>query len=147
MTSTQHVKTPARFLVSLFAALVAGVFVVVGVLGFIPAATTGYDTMTLAGYRSDAMLFGVFQVSVLHNLVHVALGIVGLAMARSAVGARVYLIGGGIACLALWIYGLMIDQGSAQNILPVNTADNWLHFLLGVVMVGLALSAPKRSGH
>ena len=41
--------------------------------------------------------------------------------------------------LVLWIYGLIIDHDSAANFVPVNSADNWLHFVLGVGMIALGL--------
>ncbi len=49
---------------------IAVVFLVVGVLGFVLGVTTNYDSMAFAGHESGALLFGVFAVSVLHNLVH-----------------------------------------------------------------------------
>jgi hypothetical protein len=33
----------------------------------------------------------------------------------------------------------LIPHETAANFVPINTADNWLHFLLGVGMIGLAL--------
>jgi predicted transporter len=78
-------------------------------------------------------------VSVLHNIVHLLFGIVGLVLPRTAKGARSYLIGGGFVYLVLWIYGLVIDQTSEANFVPLNTADNWLHLLLGVAMIGLGI--------
>jgi hypothetical protein len=127
---------------------VAAVFLVVGILGFIPGVTTGYSGMTFAGHGSTAMLFGVFHVSVLHNIVHLLFGIVGLVLARTLPGAVSFLIGGGVIYLLLWIYGLVIDFNSGANFVPVNTADNWLHLLLGVGMVGLGVGlrrAPVRA--
>jgi hypothetical protein len=97
----------------------------------VPGITTGYDDLTFAGHHSAAMLLGVFSVSVMHNIVHLVFGIAGLIMARTAEGARAYLIGGGVIYLVLWVYGLVIDQASAANFVPVNTADNWLLFALG----------------
>ena len=40
----------------------------------------------------------------------------------------------------LWVYGLVIDKNSKANFVPVNTADNWLHFGLGVGMIALGLA-------
>src|SRR5688500_17523129 len=77
------------------ALVVSAVFLLVGVLGFIPGITTGFDTMQFAGHESGAKLFGVFQVSILHNIVHLLFGVVGLVMARRPSTARAYLIGGG----------------------------------------------------
>jgi hypothetical protein len=119
------------------AALVVGaVFVLVGILGFIPGITTNYDTMAVAGQHSDAKLLGLFEVSILHNLVHLLFGVAGLALARSRDTARLYLIGGGVIYLVLWLYGVVVNLDSAANFVPVNTADNWLHLLLGVGMIG-----------
>jgi hypothetical protein len=123
------------------ATAVAVVFLVVGVLGFIPGITTNYDTMDLAGHQSGPMLLGIFQVSVLHNIVHLLFGIVGLAMARSFSGARAYLIGGGAVYGVLWVYGLAVDDLSPANFVPMNTADDWLHLALaaGMILLGVLL--------
>jgi hypothetical protein len=114
------------------AALVGVVFLLVGILGFIPGITTNYDDLGFAGHDSTAKLFGIFQTSVLHNIVHIAFGI-GILMAKTPEGARTYLIGGGVAYLAVWLIGLI----GGLDWLPVNTADNWLHFVLGAGMIGL----------
>ena len=86
---------------------------------------------------SHAKLLHVFHVSWLHNLVHIAYGVAGLLLARTWETARAYLIVGGIVYLGLWLYGLIVSQGSGANFVPVNTADNWLHFVLGLGMVSL----------
>ena len=53
------------------------------------------------------------------------------------------MIGGGIVYLVLWFYGLLIDQHRGANFVPFNTADNWLHFLLGVGMIGLGFATTR----
>jgi hypothetical protein len=122
---------------------VGAVFVLVGILGFIPGITSSYSDMSFAGHGSGAMLLGIFQVSILHNIVHLLFGIAGLAAARSASGSRAFLVGGGIIYLVLWIYGLLVGQTSSANFVPLNTADNWLHFVLGVGMIGLGLALSR----
>ncbi|MCP9985733.1 DUF4383 domain-containing protein [Streptomyces sudanensis] len=129
------------------ALLVGSVFLLVGILGFIPGITTDYDTMKFAEHHSEAKLLGLFQVSILHNIVHLLFGIAGIAMARSASTARNFLIGGGIVYLLLWLYGLIIDHDSAANFVPVNTADNWLHFFLGLGMIALGTLLTRGRGH
>ncbi|OBG89032.1 hypothetical protein A5698_23780 [Mycobacterium sp. E136] len=127
------------------AALAVGaVFLLVGVLGFIPGITTNYDTMTFAGHHSEAQLLGVFNVSVLHNLVHLLFGVAGVAMARSFGNARNYLIGGGVIYLLLFLYGLIVDHDSSANFVPLNTADNWLHLVLAVGMIALGVLLSRR---
>lgn len=128
------------------AAAVGAVFLLVGILGFIPGITTGYSSMEFAGHESDAKLLGIFEVSILHNLVHLIFGVAGLALAKNWDSARNYLIGGGAVYLVLWIYGLLIDHESAVNFVPVNDADNWLHFVLGVLMVALGVLLSRRNG-
>jgi hypothetical protein len=122
------------------------VFIVVGILGFIPGITTNYDVLLIAGHESEALLLGIFQVSILHNLVHLLFGIAGIALARTAVGARNFLIWGGVVYLVLWLYGLFIDQDAAVNFVPLNTADNWLHLVLGLGMIVLGVTLGRRRG-
>ncbi|TFV61136.1 DUF4383 domain-containing protein [Mycobacterium sp. PS03-16] len=130
------------------AALAVGVvFLVVGVAGFVPGITTGYDTLQFAGHHSEAMLLGLFNVSALHNVVHLLFGVLGVALHGTFGAARWYLIGGGVVYLALFAYGLTIDHDSAANFVPLNTADNWLHLALGVGMVALGVAlgrVPRR---
>src|SRR5215218_72436 len=98
------------------AAVVGAVFLVVGVLGFIPGITTSYSDLSFAGHNSAAKLLGIFQVSVLHNVVH----------------------------LLFWLYGLVVGPQSSANFVPVNTADDWLHFLLGLGMIGAGVALSRR---
>jgi hypothetical protein len=126
----------------LASAAAGAVFLLVGGLGFMPGVTTGH--LAFAGHASTAALFGVFSVSVLHNLVHVAFGVAGLALATTARGARVFLVGGALVYLALFAYGLVVDP--AADVVPVNAADNWLHVFLAVGLLALAFLAgtPRR---
>ena len=126
-------------------ALVGAVFLLVGVLGFIPGITTSYDSMEAAGHESHAELLGIFQVSILHNVVHLLFGVAGLALARTASSARAFLIGGGAVYLVLWLYGLLIDKSSQANFVPLNTADDWLHFVLGAAMIALGVLLGRRT--
>ncbi|WP_336207328.1 DUF4383 domain-containing protein [Nonomuraea sp. LPB2021202275-12-8] len=138
-------RTPAtRTPVQLAALVVGAVFLLVGVLGFVPGVTTNYDDLQFASHQSDALLLGVFQVSILHNIVHLLFGVAGILMARSRSGARNFLIGGGVVYLLLWVYGMLVDHDSAANFVPVNGADNWLHLLLGIGMVALGFLLPRR---
>ena len=130
------------------AAAVAVVFLLVGVLGFVPGVTTDYDTMEFAGHESEAELLGIFQVSILHNIVHLLFGAVGLAMARTWSGARTFLIGGGIVYFLLFVYGLLIDHNSDANFVPLNDADNILHLVLAIGMIGIGLALGRTDdGH
>jgi Domain of unknown function (DUF4383) len=126
------------------AMLVGLVFLLTGTLGFIPGITSNYDQLKFAGHNSDAQLLGIFDTSILHNIVHLLFGVAGPALARTYEGARNYLIGGGVIYLALFLYGAIwgADEGSA-NWIPVNWADNVLHLALGAGMIVLGLVLAK----
>ena len=126
---------------------VGAVFLLVGILGFIPGVTSQMDQMDMAGHESEALLLGTFQISILHNLVHLLFGVAGLVLARTYSNAKNYLLIGGVIYLVLWIYGLLIDQESEANFVPFNDADNWLHLVLGVAMVALALVLSRKHAH
>src|SRR6478736_2039492 len=132
MTTT----TPKYMAVQAAALLVAGGFLVIGVLGFIPGATTDYDLLEWSGHHSGAKLFGIFAISGLHNVLHLVSGFVGVALARTYAASRAYFLGGGLVYLALWLHGLFMARG----LLPINGADNWLHFGLGIGMILLGLT-------
>lgn len=128
------------------AVAVAAMFLAIGVAGFVPGITHGVHQLPWWGHHPGghgARLFGAFDVSVAHNLLHLGFGVFGLLAARTFAGARWYLILGGLAYLALWLYGTL--SATPREVLPLNGADNWLHFGIGVVMVilGLTLGATK----
>lgn len=127
------------------ASLIVGiVFLIVGVAGFIPGLTTDMSGMNMAGHTSEAMLMGIFQISVLHNLVHLLFGVAGVLFSRAARASRNYLIWGGVIYLVLWVYGLIFANDSGANFVPLNNADNWLHLILGVGMLLLGILLVRR---
>lgn len=134
----------ARSLVQITALVVGLVFLIVGILGFIPGVTTDYSSIAFAGHHSDAKLLGLFQVSILHNVVHLLFGVAGVTMARMMSAARLYLIGGGAIYLVLWIYGLAVGQDTVANFVPINPADNWLHLGLGIAMIALGVATSRQ---
>ncbi len=106
------------------------VFLLVGILGFIPGITEDAPG-SFAGEDSDGSLLGIFQVSVLHNLAHLAFG-VGILAARTHANALMYLLVGGIAYLGLFLLGIL----GAMDWLPADDSDDWLHLVLGAALVG-----------
>ncbi|MER7460176.1 DUF4383 domain-containing protein [Micromonospora sp. NPDC126480] len=142
----QNARGGSRRAVQVAALVAAGVFLLIGVLGFIPGITTDYDEMRFAGHHSGAKVLGLFQVSILHNILHLGFGLAGLVLARRVSGARLFLAGGGALYLGLWLYGFFIDRESGANLLPVNDADNWLHLVLGFGMLALGLLLSNQVG-
>lgn len=129
--------------VEALAGLVAWVFVLVGIAGFVPGLTEHTGNLDFLGHGSGAQLLGLFQVSVLHNVVHLLFGFAGLALCRTHAGARTYLVGGGLVYLAIWLYGVIVSHGGPWNFVPVNRADDFLHLGLGLGMVALGVATGR----
>lgn len=141
-TGYRYAETPVQKI-----ALVFGiVFLLVGIAGFIPGLTSNVDKMQFAGESSQAMLLGIFQVSVLHNIIHLLYGVAGLALARSRAGSRNYLIWGGVVYAVVWLYGLFFGGDSNGNFVPLNSADNWLHLILAIAMILLGVFLGRAVG-
>jgi Domain of unknown function (DUF4383) len=116
-------------------ALIGIVFLAVGVAGFIPGITTSYSELKFASHLSGAQLFGIFQVSVLHNIVHLLFGIAGIALSRTWDSARTYLLGAGVIYLVLFVYGLLVGNNDDANFVPINNPDDFLHLVLGLALL------------
>jgi hypothetical protein len=121
-------------------ALVIGVtLVAAGILGFFYNAS--FDTGD--GLERDAVL-GILDVNAWHNLVHIASGLLGLAVVGSYAASRGYAIGLGIVYLAVALLGFIAGDGDEiLNLIPVNTEDNVLHLLIGIAGVGAGLATPS----
>jgi hypothetical protein len=127
-------RTPAQLY-----ALVFGVtLVAAGILGFFYSADFG----TGDGTDRDAVL-GILDVNAWHNLVHIATGALGLAVAASYGGSRGYALGLGAVYIVVAVAGFIAGDGDEIfNLIPVNTEDNVLHLLIGVAGLGAGLATP-----
>ena len=121
--------TPKYMAVQAAAIFVAAGLLILGVCGFIPGITTGFDRLAWSGVPSGAEVFGLFAVSAMHNMVHLATGAAGFVMAHSYAAARAYLLGGALVYLVLWSYELFVEG-----------VVNWLHFGLATLMALLAVT-------
>jgi hypothetical protein len=144
MSTARNAGTDAERFAKAAALAVGGLFLLVGVLGFIPGVTTDYDTMKFADHDSGAQLLGVFQVSVLHNVVHLLFGVAGLAAAREARLVPPFLFGSAAIYALLTIYGIVVDKETGANFVPLDSADNWLHLVLTVALAGLGVYVKRQ---
>lgn len=128
--------SPAR----LYCTLVGAALVIAGIIGFFYS--SGFDT-GVSGVAGDTdEVFGILGVNGWHNVVHIALGLLALAVAGSASGARNYCLGIGLLYLLLSIWGFVDSDGILLGILPVNNEDNFLHLILGLVGVAAGAATP-----
>jgi hypothetical protein len=116
------------------AALLFGiVFLVIGILGFVPAATP-----------PDGMLLGIFHVNTAHNIVHLASGVVFLLCGMAGVGpSRTFFQIFGIIYALVALLGFYYRDNALLGIIANNTADTWLHVVLAVVMLFLGFGGSR----
>jgi uncharacterized membrane protein YuzA (DUF378 family) len=107
------------------------VFTLVGVVGFF---VTGFSDFAS---DTDKTLLG-FEINPLHNIVHLLIGIAGIAMSRTLATARTYGWLLAIGYGAAFVYGLFSANRDSINFLSINWADNWLH--LASVLGGLVIA-------
>jgi uncharacterized protein DUF4383 len=106
------------------------VFLVVGILGFVPAATPATDGMP--------MLLGIFHVNAAHNVVHLASGIVFLLCGMAGAGAsRAFFKIFGIVYAIVAIWGFVAGNGNTLFVVSNNPAVTWLHVVLALAMLFL----------
>jgi len=132
--------TPAR----LYAALVGGALVIVGILGFFYSSS--FETGRAVGRESEEVL-GILAVNGWLNLIHIATGLLGLAAAAYA--ARTYALAAGLAYILIAIWGFLIidgELGSLISTVPVNTEDNLFHLILGLTGLAAGAATPKSGG-
>ena len=110
------------------------IFIVVALLGFIAP-----GGMAMAMAPDTGMLLGVFQVNLLHNIVHLLFGAWGLAAARSWSGSKSYFTIAGAIYAVLTVVGFLSPSGF--GLVPLGGNDIWLHAVLAIAMLGIGLTA------
>ena len=127
-------RSPAQ----LYALIFGLVLVAAGIMGFF------YDSTFESGDDAsrDAVL-GILDVNGWHNVVHIASGVLGLAVAGSYANARLYALGFGGVYILVAVLGFIYGNGDEIfDIIPVNTEDNVLHALIGVAGIGAGFATP-----
>ena len=105
-------------------------FLAAGMLGFIPNPIVSPD--------------GLFEVNLMHNLVHILTAVVFFAGALiSEKAARVTLQCVGIAYVGVTILGFLIKGHLLLGLVHINEADKWLHAGLALVILAAGFGLPK----
>jgi hypothetical protein len=131
-------SSPAR----LYALTVGAVLTVIGIIGFF------YNASFAVGNDINASdpVFGLLAVNAWHNIVHILTGVLGLLAAGYA--ARTYALGFGLVYLVVAFLGF-IDFASGDlddtilQVIPVNTEDNFLHLVLGILGLAAGAATPR----
>ena len=135
MTSVPHAAAPGRRTVAQGVSLVAGIaFFLIAILGFVASGMSMEADPNLA-----PRVFGMFPVNLLHNLVHLAFGVWGLAASRTHAASVAFCRIAGVIYLVLTVVGYLSPTGF--GLVPLGGPDVWLHLLLGVVLAGIGFTA------
>jgi hypothetical protein len=127
-------RSPAQ----VYALVIGLTLVVAGIAGFFYSASFS----TGDGTEREALL-GILDVNGWHNVVHIATGAIGLALAGSYGGARTYALAFGAVYLLVTVLGFIAGDGEELfNLIPVNTEDNVLHLLIAIGGIGAGLATP-----
>ena len=131
MSATSHNGTRGRTIPEILGLAFGAIYLLVGIVGFF---ITGFDDF--AGHTDETLL--IFQINPLHNIVHILIGLAGIALSRTLAGARTYgwLLAVGYG--AAFVYGLLA-AGEDWDFLNINAADNVLHILTALVGLVIAL--------
>jgi hypothetical protein len=112
-----------RSTVQIVALVFGAIYLVAGILGFF-----------------NHTLLGIFQVNLLHNLVHVAIGIGGLAAVTSVANSKTFCRVAGVILLLLGLIG--IGAANPLGLLYIGGADIALHLVTGAVLAYFGFAAP-----
>lgn len=105
------------------------VLVIVGILGF---------------FASNGMVLGMFQVDMMHNIIHLLSGVIALGAASTSVQySRLYLIVFGLVYGLVTVLGFMSSNGSVLGLITVNSADNYLHLVIAAVCLVVGFGSKK----
>ena len=116
-----------------FATIFGVVFLLAGLAGFVPGISPIHIHPGVTVTAGSRLALGLFPVNVLHNLIHVAFGVWGLAAARSVGGSITYAKGVAIIYGVLTILGLLPVTSTTFGLVPIYGNDIWLHAGLAAV--------------
>lgn len=126
-------------------ALISGIiYVLIGIFGFIPGmvatpGTGGPEVIVDAGY---GYLLEAFPINILHNLVHLGVGIWGLVAYRSYVQSRTYARGLAIFYGVLAVMGLLPVLNTVFGLIPIFGNDVWLHAVTAAIAAYFGFKTP-----
>lgn len=129
-------RSPAQ----IYALILGVVLVAAGIAGFFWE--TSFATGTSAGVE-QGFLLGILAVNGWHNVVHLVSGIIGLAVAGSYAGARVFALGFGAVYALIALLGFVATENDALiGLLAINLEENIFHVLIAIAGIAAGLATP-----
>lgn len=118
-------------LVQKAATVFGAVFVVVGILGFIPA------------FTPNGHLLGIFEVNGVHNMIHLLSGVAALVLSRTHKNARLYFQVFGIVYGLVALLGVFSGDNDLLGVVAHNVADIFLHIIIAATALYLGFGTPR----
>ena len=132
MATTANRAEDARDAGRTLALVIGATYTLVGIIGFF---VTGFEDFAAP---TNERLLGIFEINPLHNVVHLVIGLAGLAMWKRRDSARAYGMALALGYGLTFLYGLFVaGKDTSANFLSINGADNVLH--LGSALAGIAI--------
>ena len=127
-----------------FALALGIVYTLVGLLGFLPGITQPPppNAPTLAVDAGYGFLLGLFPINVLHNIVHLLIGVLGIAASRRVAASRQYARGLAVVYGVLAVMGLIPGLDRTFGFIPLFGHDVWLHALTALASAYFGFMAP-----
>ncbi|HEY9450203.1 MAG TPA: DUF4383 domain-containing protein [Gemmatimonadaceae bacterium] len=121
------------------AAMIFGwILIALGILGFV----TSPDGMS-PDPDTAARVFGIFPINIIRSVLHLTLGIWGLASSQWDYSSRQFARVGGVIFVALAIYGIF--SPSFAGLFPIGGNDVWLDGIIGALLAYFGFTAPARA--
>jgi len=118
------------------------IYLLVGILGFVPSLTPASADSAHLAVGTTALALGLFPVNILHNIVHAAIGVWGLASGGSYSGARTFFRSLAVIYGLLFILGLIPLTNTVFGLVPLYGNDIWLHAVTAIAAAYLGFSSP-----
>lgn len=126
-----------------FAQVVGVVYLLVGLLGFVPAVVSPYTGPDLVVDSGRGVVLGLFPINVLHNVVHLAIGAWGIASARTIGSAVSFARSLAVFYGLLAVMGLIPGLNTTFGLIPIHGNDVWLHALTALVAAYVGWGVPN----
>jgi hypothetical protein len=104
------------------------VFILVGVLGYVPNPIVGPT--------------GIFATNALHNVIHLVSGIALLAGAYTSLGSSMMLKIVGVVYGLVAVCGFFMVMDGMMLGVAINDADKWLHVVLAIAILAAGFMLP-----
>jgi hypothetical protein len=136
-----------------FALTIGVLFTILGLAGFVPAlvsfpsATAAAPLPTGVGdsyVQGFGYLFGLFPINLLHNLVHLSVGIFGLSASTTVEGSRLFNRFFAISYLLIAVMGLLPIARTTFGLMPIFGNNVWFNALTALAAGYFGFVVPNK---